>query len=82
MLKKVREDCACLKGGKREKLCEEINKIFTKDEDRIKAVNESHFFFGHEIKMTRKGKYEVKIITTALSNKGDNCYFELREIRK
>jgi hypothetical protein len=134
IIKKVREDCACLKGGQREKLCEEINKKFTKDEDRIKAVNESHFVFGHEIKMTGKGKYEVKfkddnepekkcdclggrlnglnknwsktwcyccggqvknhlevllgrkfevkIITTALSKKGKNCYFELIETKK
>ena len=128
---KVREDCACCLGGKREKLCEEINKKFTKDEDRIKAVNESHFVFGHEIKTMGKGKYDVKfkddnepekkcdclggrlnglnknwsktwcyccggqvknhlevllgkkfkvkIITTALSNKGKNCYFKLIE---
>ena len=60
--KKVREDCACLKGGKREKLCEEINKKFTTDEERIKAVNESHFVFGHEIKMAGKGKYKVKYL--------------------
>ena len=58
-----------------------VHKIFTKDEYRIKAINESHFVFGHEIKTTGKGKYEVIIITTALSDKGKNCYFELREIK-
>ena len=45
---KVREGCACLIGGKRDKLCKKINKDFETTENRIKAVNDTHYVFGHE----------------------------------
>ena len=57
---KVREDCACRLGGKQEKLCKEANKNNLTSEERIKAINETHQVFGYEIKITEKGKYEVK----------------------
>jgi hypothetical protein len=56
----VREDCACRLGGKQGKLCKEIHKKYLTAEERIEAINETHSVFGHEIKITGKGKYEVK----------------------
>jgi hypothetical protein len=56
---KIREECACCLGGKRQALCKKINKAYSSDEDRIKAINATHFVFGNEIKMMGIGKYEV-----------------------
>ena len=57
--KKIREDCACCLGGKRHKVCKEINGKYSTSEEEIKAINETYPVFGHEIKITGKGKYEV-----------------------
>ena len=57
---KIREDCVCCLGGKRDKLCKSVNKNFSTPEEKISAINDTHFVFGHEIKITGKGKYEVK----------------------
>jgi len=69
----VREDCACCLGGKREKLCKQMAKQFATAEERIKAINDTHFVFGHEIKITGKGKYEVKFFDDAASEKICSC---------
>ena len=70
---KVREDCACLTGGTREKFCKKINKDYSSTEERIKAVNESHYIFGHEIKITGKGKYEVYFFDESIPEKRCSC---------
>jgi hypothetical protein len=70
---KVREDCACCLGGKRDKLCKSVNKKFTTPEERIKAINDTHFVFGHEIKITGKEKYEVKFFDDAAPEKKCGC---------
>ena len=57
--KKVREDCACCLGGKRHKVCKEINEKYSTPQERIKAISETYPVFGYEIKITGKGKYEV-----------------------
>ena len=71
--KKVREDCSCLSGGKREKLCKDVNKKFSTPEERINAINETHFVFGHEIKIIGKGKYEVYFFDESLPEKRCSC---------
>jgi hypothetical protein len=71
--KKVREDCACCLGGKRDKLCKSVNKKFTTPEEKIIAINDTHFVFGHEIKITGKGKYEVKFFDDATPEKKCSC---------
>jgi len=70
---KIREDCACCLGGKREKLCKSINKNITIPEERINAINETHYVFGHEIKITGKGKYEVKFFDETIPEKKCSC---------
>jgi len=81
--KKVREECACLVGGKREKMCKKINKDFTSTEERIKAVNDTHYIFGHEIKITGKGKYEVFFFDETIPEKKCSCLNgELHSINK
>jgi len=70
---KVREDCACCLEGKREKLCKEINKKYKTSEEKITAINETHFVFGHEIKTSGKGKYEVTFFDEMLPEKTCSC---------
>jgi|WetSurMetagenome_2_1015567.scaffolds.fasta_scaffold123007_2 hypothetical protein len=57
--KKVREDCACCLSGKRQKLCKQVNKEYSTAEERIRAINDTHYIFGNEIKIIGNGKYEV-----------------------
>ena len=57
--KKVREDCACCLGGKRHKICKEINDTYSSPDKKIEAINKTYPVFGHGIKITGKGKYEV-----------------------
>ena len=64
-IQKIREDCACCLGGKREKICREINCNFKTAEERIAAINETHYVFGNEIKISGKGKYEVAFFDEA-----------------
>jgi hypothetical protein len=71
--KKIREDCACCLEGKRHKLCKEVNKKYETPEEKIKAINETHFVFGHEIKSTGKGKYEVTFFDEAIPEKRCSC---------
>jgi len=71
--KEIREDCACCLEGKRKKVCKEINKKYDTTEDRIKAVNETHFIFGHEIKIIGKGKYEVTFFDEKIPEKRCSC---------
>ena len=70
---KVREDCACCLEGKREKLCKGINKKYETSEEKITAINETHFVFGHEIKTLGKGKYEVAFFDEAMPEKTCSC---------
>jgi hypothetical protein len=71
--KKVREDCACCLEGKRHKLCKEINKKYETSEEKIKAINETHFVFGHEIKIAGTGKHEVTFFDEAIPEKRCSC---------
>jgi hypothetical protein len=71
--KKVREDCACCLEGKRQKLCKEVNKKYETPEERILAINETHYVFGHEIKITGEGKYEVTFFDEAMAEKVCSC---------
>jgi hypothetical protein len=71
--KKVREDCACCLEGKRHKLCKEINKKYKTSEEKIKAINDTHFVFGHEIKMIGKNKYEVIFFDEKIPEKRCSC---------
>jgi hypothetical protein len=57
--KQVRGDCACCLGGKRENLCKMVRKEYQTPEERIHVINETHYVFGHEIKIIGAGKYEV-----------------------
>jgi hypothetical protein len=72
--KKVREDCACGLEGERKKLCKAVNKKYGTAEERIIAINETHYVFGHEIKTIGKGKYEVQFFDEALSEKVCSCF--------
>jgi hypothetical protein len=56
---KVREDCACRFRAKRDKLCKKINENYDTIEEKLKVANETGKTFGHGIKITGKGKYEV-----------------------
>ena len=58
-IQKIRENCACNLGGKRKTLCKEINQKYALVEERIKAVNETNYVFGNQIKIVETGKYEV-----------------------
>jgi hypothetical protein len=69
----VREDCACYLGGKREKLCKDVNKKYLTIEERIKAINETHYVFGNEIKITGKRKYEVTFFDESIPEKKCVC---------
>jgi len=60
---KVREDCACCLSGKRQTLCRKVNKEYLTTEDRIKAINDTHYVFGNEIKVIGKGKYKVSFFS-------------------
>jgi hypothetical protein len=71
---RIREDCACCLGGKREKLCKSVNRDFTTPEERINAINETHYVFGHEIRITGKGKYEVIFYDEETIEKKCSCY--------
>jgi hypothetical protein len=71
--KQVREDCACCLEGKRQTICKKINKTYELPEERINAVNETHYIFGHEIKMMEKGKYEVSFFDESAPEKMCSC---------
>ncbi|MDR1148838.1 MAG: hypothetical protein LBK66_09425 [Spirochaetaceae bacterium] len=71
--KKVREDCACCLEGKRHKLCRTVNKDYKTPEERIQAINESHYIFGHEIKIIGLGKYEVAFFDEKMPEKRCSC---------
>lgn len=74
---KIREDCACCLGGKRAALCRTVNKDYAAVEERIKAINDTHFVFGNEIKIIAPGKYEVSFFDKTLSEKKCVCIKEL-----
>ena len=71
--KKVREDCACCLEGERQKLCKEVNEKYKTPEERILAINETHYIFGHEIKIIGKGKYEVIFFDEKMPEKRCSC---------
>jgi hypothetical protein len=80
---KIREDCACCLGGKQKKLCTEVNKNYISSDERINAINESHSVFGHEIKVSGKGKYEVKFHEETLPEYKCVCsHFKLNGLNK
>jgi hypothetical protein len=56
---KIREDCACCLSGKRQSLCKKVKKDYETQEERIKAINDTHYVFGNSVKVLSKGKYEV-----------------------
>jgi hypothetical protein len=71
--KKVREDCACCLEGKRHKLCKEVNKKYKTPGERIQAINDTHYVFGHEIKIIGEGKYEVTFFDETIPEKMCSC---------
>jgi len=71
--KKVRGDCACCLEGKRHILCKTVNKEFKTPEERIRAINETHYVFGHEIKVIGAGKYEVAFFDETVQEKRCSC---------
>ena len=71
--KKVREDCACCLEGKRQKLCKEVNKKYETPEERVLAINETHYIFGHEINIIGEGKYEVRFFDEKMPEKICSC---------
>jgi len=70
---KVRGDCACCLEGKRRKLCITVNKEYKTPEERIHAINDTHYVFGHEIKIIAPGKYEVAFFDEAMPEKCCSC---------
>jgi hypothetical protein len=71
--KKVREDCACCLEGKRHKLCREINKKYRTSNEKIRAINDTHYVFGHEIKIIGENKYEVSFFDEKIPEKRCSC---------
>jgi hypothetical protein len=71
--KEVRGDCACCLEGKRKKLCQEVNKNYKTSEEKIKAISETHYVLGYEIKIIEKGKYEVTFFDEAIPEKRCSC---------
>jgi hypothetical protein len=71
--KAVREDCACCLEGKRKKLCADVHKNYQTSEERIRAINETHYVFGHEIKITGPGRYEVTFFDEKIPEKRCSC---------
>jgi hypothetical protein len=65
--KKVREGCACCLGGKRDKLAKSICKDNATLEERIAAANETHYVFGHSVKMV-DGKVLVQFFPEGLES--------------
>lgn len=74
---KVREDCACCLGGKRAALCKKVNKEYSTAEERIKAINDTHFVFGNEIRILGQGTYQVSFFDSTLPEKKCVCIKEL-----
>ncbi|MDR0399511.1 MAG: hypothetical protein LBH51_01035 [Treponema sp.] len=71
--KTVREDCACCLEGKRKKLCRDANKNYRTTEERINAINKTHYVFGHEIKIIGEGIYEVSFFDEKIPEKRCSC---------
>src|SRR5215471_8522271 len=71
--KKVRGDCACCLEGKRGKLCKTVHKEHKTPEERVEAINSTHFIFGHEIKIIGTGKYEVAFFDETIPEKRCSC---------
>jgi len=74
----IREGCACNLGGKRGNYCREINKKYETIEDRIKTVNESHYIFGHEIKIIGNGKYKVTFWEEPIIEPKCSCFPKIK----
>jgi hypothetical protein len=64
--KTVREGCACCLGGKRDKLAKAIAKDNATLEERIKAANETHYVFGHNVKIAEDGRIIVSFFPEGL----------------
>ncbi len=58
-IQKIREACACCKGGLRNKLSKAIYKNNPDLASRLKAANETRFVFGHSVKQLSEGVFEV-----------------------
>ena len=71
---KVRGNCACCLGGKRETLCKQINRQYASTEEKIRAINETHYVFGNEIKITGSEKYEVSFFSESNPSKRCSCW--------
>ena len=75
--KRIREDCACCLSGKRQKLCKNVNKEYSTIEERIEAINKTHYVFGNGVKIIGKGKYEVTFFNEDLPIKKCVCVKDL-----
>jgi hypothetical protein len=57
--RRVREDCTCCLGGKRQEVSKGIGKKYESLEDRIRAANDARFVFGNSVTMQDDGRVRV-----------------------
>jgi hypothetical protein len=76
---KVREDCACCLGGKRNEICKQIHKSLPDTASRIQAANEAKLVFGNGVREKATGLYEVSFFDDALEKKPCPCVRGLDE---
>lgn len=76
---KIREDCACCLGGKRNEVCKRINKKYCDTADRISAANDARLVFGNAVKEKGKGVYEVSFFPDDAEMKTCPCMKGLKE---
>jgi len=58
-IQRIREACACCKGGLRNKLSKAIFKNNPDLPSRLAAANQTPFVFGHSVKQVYEGVFEV-----------------------
>jgi hypothetical protein len=73
----IREDCACCLSGKRQTICRKANKDYNTEEERLKAVNDTHYVFGSGARIIGKDKYEVSFFNEDMPIKKCVCIKDL-----
>jgi hypothetical protein len=59
LVRKVREDCACCLGGQRHKICLDLARRYPELDERLRAADSAKLVFGHGLRRTAPGVYEV-----------------------
>jgi len=77
--RKVREECACCLGGKRQEVSKSIGRKYESLEDRIKASNETRFVFGHSVTMQDDGRVLVSFAPEGLESYRCVCLPKAKE---